>query len=245
MRRMNLLGAVGMAVALASGFAAAAHAAVDRPFPAITVSGEAEISVAPDIAETSAGVTTEAKTVREASAANTQAMTAVIAALKQAGVGDKDIQTGHISIQPVYNNTQSKKEGRPDEPRIVGYRVGNQVRLKVRDLARLGEVLDQAIAAGATDVFGVSFSVSEASKALDAARGAAVADAKRKADLFAKAAGAQVGRAIDIAEAGAAVPRQMRFAAAADRRTLAAPMPIATGENTLHVTVTITYELLN
>lgn len=245
MRRMNLVGAVGVVIALASGFVPTASAAVDRPFPAITVTGEAEISVAPDVAETSAGVTTEAKTVREASEANAQAMTAVIAALKQAGLGDKDIQTGHISVQPVYNNTQSKKEGRPDEPRIVGYRVGNQVRLKVRNLARLGEVLDQAIAAGATDVFGVSFTVSEASKALDAARAAAIADAKRKADIYAKAAGAQVGRPIDISEANAAPRPMARFAASAANRAMAAPTPVAAGENTLHISLSVTYELLN
>jgi uncharacterized protein YggE len=242
---MILLGAVGAAVVMASGFAPAARAAVDRPFPVITVSGEAEISVVPDIAETSAGVTTEAKTVREASEANAQAMTAVIAALKQGGVGEKDIQTGQISIQPVYSSNQAKKEGRPDEPRIVGYRVSNQARLKVREIARLGDVLDRAIAAGATDVFGVSFTVSETSKVLDTARAAAVADAKRKADIYAKAAGAKVGRAIDILESGAAMPRPMRFAASADKRAMAMPTPVSAGENTLRVGLTVTYELLN
>lgn len=115
----------------------------------------------------------------------------------------------------------------------------------MRNLARLGEVLDQAIAAGATDVFGVSFTVSEASKALDAARAAAIADAKRKADIYAKAAGAQVGRPIDISEANAAPRPMARFAASAANRAMAAPTPVAAGENTLHISLSVTYELLN
>jgi uncharacterized protein YggE len=235
-----------LVLAAANGLASAAQAAVDRPFPVITVTGEAERSVAPDVAETSAGVTTEAKTVREAGEANAQAMTAVADALRQAGIAAKDTQTGQISIQPIYGNNQGKREGRPDEPpRIVGYRVSNQVRLKVRDIAKLGDVLDRAMAAGATDVFGISFVVSEPSKALDAARAEAMADAKRKAEIYAKAAGAQVGRAVDISESMGAPSRPARFAASTANRAMAAPTPVSAGENTLHVSLSVTYELLN
>lgn len=243
MQKIIHAGALGLALATAAPLAAA-NAAVDRPFPVITVSGEAEVTAVPDVAETTAGVTTEAKTVKEAGEANAQAMTAVVDALRAAGLSAKDMQTGQISVQPVYS--QPKKDSRPEEPRITGYRVSNRVRLKIRDLARLGEVLDQAMAAGATDVFGISFIVSESSKVLDAARAEAMADAKRKADIYAKAAGAQVGRAVDIAESGGAMPRPLRYAAAADKRMLAAaPTPVSVGENTLHVGVTVTYELLH
>ncbi|MGE0751011.1 MAG: SIMPL domain-containing protein [Variibacter sp.] len=246
MHRTVHAGMIGLTLALGTALPPVARAAVERPFPLITVTGEAERSVAPDVAETSAGVTTEAKTVREAAEANAQAMTAVIDAVKAAGVAAKDTQTGQIAVHPIYANNQSKKEGRADDgPRIVGYRVSNQVRLKVRDIAKLGDVLDRAMAAGATDVFGISFTVSEPSKALDAVRAEAMADAKRKADIYAKAAGAQVGRAIDISEASAAPRPMARFAASTANRAMAAPTPVAAGENTLHISISVTYELLN
>jgi len=219
----------------------AAQGAVERPFPVITVNGEATLTLAPDIAQATVGVSTDGKTVREASEGNAQAMTAVAAALKQAGVEEKDIQTAQFTIQPIYSQGRQGRE----EPRITGYRVANQVRFKIRDTSKLSDILDRAIAAGATDLHGVTFTVSEPSKALDSARAQAIDDARRKAEIYARAAGAQVGRAVDIAETGtSAPPRPLALAPAAAERTAAAPPPISPGETTLRVTLTATFELL-
>ena len=218
------------------------RAAVERPFPVITVMGEATAAVAPDFAQASVGVTTEAKTVREASEANAQAMTAVVNAIKQAGVPENSIQTAQLSIQPAY---AQNRPGRPDEPRITGYRVSNQVRIKLREIGRIGEVVDKAIAAGATDMHAISFGVSEPSKALDPTRAAAIEDARRKAEAYAKAAGAQLGRAVDIAESGTSSPRPMMLEQRSAAMAAAAPTPVQPGETTLRVVVSVTYELLH
>lgn len=222
--------------------AAPADAAVERPFPVITVMGEATAAVAPDFAQASVGVTTEAKTVREASETNAQAMTAVVNAIKQAGVPENSIQTAQLSIQPVY---AQNRPGRPDEPRITGYRVSNQVRIKLREIGRIGEVVDRAIAAGATDMHGISFGIREPSKALDPARAAAIEDARRKAEAYAKAAGAQLGRAVDIAESGTSSPRPMMLEQRSAAMAAAAPTSVQPGETTLRVVVSVTYELLH
>ena len=212
------------------------QAAVQRPFPTISVSGEGTINVVPDLATATGGVISEAKTPREAAAANAQGMNAVVAALKQAGIPEPDIRTARFSVSPIY---AQRREG---APQVTGYRVSNQVRVKIRDNSKVGDALDQLIAAGANSFAGLEFSVSEPGKLLDEARAAAFADAKRKAELYARAAGAQLGRAVAISESGASIPRPMtRFAAVA---AAAAPStPIAPGEDTLRVQVSVTFEL--
>lgn len=215
--------------------AAPVRAAVERPFPSISVSGEGTVMVTPDLAVATGGVTTEAKTPREASDGNARAMNAIVATLKQAGIADPDIRTSRFSIAPVY------AQRRDAAPQLTGYRVTNQVRVKIRDNAKVGEVLDQLVAAGANNVANVEFTVSEPGKLLDEARNAAFADARRKAELYAKAAGAQLGRAISIDEGGGAFPRPLRaYRAAAEAQ---AATPIMPGEETLRVQVTVAFEL--
>ena len=228
-----------MLAALALAPSPTAQAATQRPFPLVTVGGEATIALTPDLAQATGGVTTEAKTVREASDANAQAMNAVIAALKETGIADKDIQTSQFTVAPIYSQNRA---GRADEPRITGYRASNQVRFNIRDIAKVSEVLDRAISAGATDLRGVTFTVSDTSKAKDQARAEAIADARRRAEIYARAVGAQVGRAIAVTETGTAPPRPMVMARGAE--AAAAPPPIAPGETTLQISVTVSFELL-
>jgi uncharacterized protein YggE len=237
---MPRLPAVLFALAFSLAAAGSGQAAVEIPFPLVTVAGEASVNLIPDLAQTSAGVSTEAKTVREATEANSQAMNAVVAALKDAGIADRDIKTARFAIHPVY---AAPRQGRLEEQRLTGYRVSNQVTVKIRDVGKVGDVLDRLTAAGATDVSGISFTVSEPAKPLEEARAAAVADARRKAEIYAQAAGAQVGRVVSIAENGAGAPRP--FSMAAPRAmAAAAPPPIAPGEETLRVAVTVSFELL-
>ncbi len=229
------------AVALAMLAATNAQAATERPLPLISVTGEGSVSAMPDIAVVSAGIIRDGKTSREAADANAKLMTAVVAAARQAGIVEKDIGTSRYSVSPVQQYSTS---GRESPPRIASYRAQNMVRVKIRDIAKVGDIIDALTAAGANNISGVTFEVSEAEKLLDQARGAAFADAKRKAELFAKASGTQVGRVITIAEQGADVPRPAMMARAAPSASGSAPpTPISPGEEKIQVQISVSFEL--
>jgi uncharacterized protein len=204
--------------------------------PAISVTGEAHISVPPDLASVDAGVATDAKSAREASEANNAAMAKVLAALKTAGIDAKDIQTSRLSLQPQYAPNRSGPSP------VVGYRASNRVTVRIREVGKVAGVIDTLVGAGANDIGNVSFEVSQASKLLDEARDKAVADARRKAEIYAKAAGVTLGAPLSISEQGAPQPmyraKMMQGAPMA-----AAPTPIAQGEETLSVSVSATWEI--
>jgi uncharacterized protein len=204
-------------------------------FVGIVVVGEGRVTVVPDYAQIASGVTARGKTVKEASDANSKTMAAVIKALLDSGVAQNDIQTSRFSVQSVY-----LPPGPSTEPKLAGYNVSNQVRAKVRQIDNLGEILDRLITAGATDVGNIAFMVSDPSKALDQAREAAIADARRKAEVYARAAGIRLGQVEWITEQSGfgAVPLRGQGAAAAR-----AAVPIATGEDTLEVTVTVGFTI--
>ena len=223
-----------LVVATATLLAAPALAQTVPP-PAISVTGEANISVAPDQARIDGGVTTEAKTAREASDANNAAMGKVLLALKGAGIEEKDYQTSRLSLQPQYA-TSSKSAERPG---VVGFRASNRVTIKIRDVTKVASVIDVLVGAGANEIGGINFIVTQPSKHLDEAREKAIADARRKADIYAKAAGVTLGEPISISEEGAAVP--------VFRSKVAAPMaagaPVAQGEETLSVSVSVSWAI--
>lgn len=223
-----------MAVATVAALAAMPAQADGTPPPAISVTGEATISAPPDLAQIDAGVTTDAKTAREAASANNDAMGKVLLALKSAGLSEKDYQTSRLSLQPQYTN-----QNRPGPSTLSGFRATNHVTIRLRDVTRIGSVIDAVTAAGANDIGGINFMVSNASKLLDNARAEAVTDARRKAEIYAKAAGVTLGAPVSISEHGAAMPVLYRRAAA----PMAAEAPIAPGEETLRVTVGISWEI--
>ena len=162
-------------------------------------------------------------------------MKKLIAGLKSAGIDAKDIQTSNFSVQPRYTNP---REGQVAV--INGYQVQNQVSVRARDLSRLGEVLDSLVSLGANQMRGLSFEVSKAETLRDEARKAAIANAKRRADLYAAAAGAEVGQVISIAEdVVQAGPHPVAFARAA----AAEQVPIERGTETLEARVTVTWAL--
>ena len=200
----------------------------------VTVVGEGTIAAAPDMARIRIGVSSQAKTAREASDANAKQMTAVLAAIKEAGIAEHDVQTSYLSLQPQYDPNRS---GGP--ARLIGFRANNQVTVKVREVAKISGVLDRAIDAGANEMSGIEFIVAEHGKLLDKARGEAIADAYRKAELYARAAGAKVGHVAAIAEEGSAPP--VAFPMQAMRA--GAAVPVAPGEQTLRVTLMVSYEL--
>jgi uncharacterized protein len=149
----------------------------------VSVSATASVAADPDMAAISTGVIVEADTAKEAFARNSTVMAKLIEGLKALGIAAKDIQTTAVNVEPRY--TQAK-DGRPAT--ISGYRVVNQVRLTVRDVKRLGEMLDGAIMLGANQVNGISFDVSNAETLKDEARKQAMDNAKRRAELYATAA---------------------------------------------------------
>lgn len=220
--------------ALLAGPALAETAPAETTPPAvISVTGEATVSVAPDVAQIDAGVTSEAKTAREASDANNAAMGKVLLALKGAGVEESDYQTSRLSLQP------QSAPNRSGPSSIVGYRASNRVTIRLRDVTKVASVIDTLVGAGANEIGGISFTVSRASKLLDEAREQAVADARRKAEIYAKAAGVTLGVPLSLSEEGAPGPIPYRRVAAG----FAAATPVAQGEETLRVTVSVSWAI--
>lgn len=227
-------------LALLVAVAAAAPALAQEPTrtdfpPAISVSGEATVSAPPDEAQIDAGVASDAKTAREAAEANNAAMTKVLQALKGASLSDRDYQTSRLSLQPQY------APNRPGQATVVGYRASNRVSIRLHDVSKVASIIDAVVSAGANDVGNISFTVAEPSRLLDQAREKAVVDARRKAEIYAKAAGVTLGQPLSISEAGSPAP-MFRV------KTLAAPMaasstPVAQGDETLSVTVNVTWAI--
>ncbi|ABD85792.1 SIMPL domain-containing protein [Rhodopseudomonas palustris] len=204
------------------------------PPPAVSVTGEASVSVPPDLASVDGGVTTEAKTAREASDANNVAMGKVLLALKGAGLEDKDLQTSRLSLQPQYAN-----QNRPGPNVVVGYRATNRITIRLRDVSKVASVIDTLVSSGANEVGGIDFAVAAASKLLDEARDQAFADARRKAEIYARAAGVALGAPLSISEDSAPGPMPMRKMML-DR---AASAPVAPGEETLRVSVSVSFAI--
>ncbi len=207
------------------------------PEARIIVIGEGSVSVPPDYAEIRAGATTRAKTAREAADANTKLMTAITAALTGAGIEQKDIQTARFSVQPVYTSPQLGTE-----QKLTGFGVSNDVTVKVRNIDKVGDIFDRLLAAGATDLGNVQFLHSDPSKVLDAARYAALADARRKAELYAHAASLKLGSVAWITEDAGYAPPLPMVAMRAAGGVGAAP-PIAAGEDTLHARIIVGFTI--
>lgn len=225
------LAALALALALA-----ATPALADDALRQITVVGSAEAEAVPDLATITAGVETRADTAADALARNSEAMTAVLAALDAAGVVRRDVQTSQLSINPIY---EPYTEGGRETQRVAGYEAANMVTIRVRDVARLGETVDEVTKSGANRIFGIAFDVSEPGAVLDAARREAVADARARAELFAEAAGVKLGPVISIAETqNAPGPVFMRAEAMADKAT-----PVERGTIALQAQVEIVYGL--
>ncbi len=206
----------------------------------IEVVGEASVKAAPDFASVTLGVTTAGKDAREAVTANAKAVNSLISVLKGEGVAPADIQTSSLSITPQFSNPRT---GGPNGQLITGYNVTDMVTVTVRDLPRLGSLIDKAVDAGANAMYGVAYGENDPSALIDKARPLAVADARRKAEIYASAGGAKIGRLMQLSEQTGAQPVQ--FAARAYARSAAAvPTPIEPGEDHLTVSVTARFELI-
>ena len=206
--------------------------------PSISVTGNGQASAAPNMAQIQLGVVSEAPSAREATTANNQAMQALLTQLKEQGIDKRDVQTVQFDVSPMYQQ-EGPRRGR--SPNITGYRVTNQVSVRVRDLEKLGEILDLVVEEGANQISGIQFSIDKSEELQDQARRLAIDDAKRKAAVLAEQAGAKVGRVLSIQD-HAYEPRPM-YGRAMAMAAEAASVPIATGEQVISATVQVTYAL--
>ncbi len=206
--------------------------------PQITVTGNGQVSVRPDMAVVVFGVQKVGPTARQALDENNNAMKKVIALLKEAGIEEKKIKTSGFSIQPQFDYRNNSS--RPAE--IIGYQVRNSVTVEVGDLSLLGSLLDKAVDAGLNEGGQISFTNQDIKTLMRQAEAKAVKDAIEKAQLMAEAAGVKTGRIISIQESGGSMPvgpmvKRLAFDAEASS------VPIENGENTYQANVTVTVEI--
>ena len=235
---MNRFAIPLIAAAAVAGAATAAEVQIQAQGPVVELTVNESVEAAPDIATVSAGVTTQAKTAVEAMRANAQAMTSVVARIKQLGVAERDIQTSGISLGAMYDyNQQTQRQV------FRGYQASNRVSVKLRDIQRTGEVLDALVAAGATDLGGPDWSIDDDTGARAQARSAAVERARAQALEYARLTGYSGLRLLEINETmmpARPMPmmRQMAVAEAADAST-----PVQPGMVEASVMVTVKYEM--
>lgn len=228
--------AIAVAVIVPVGPAAAAGGAGEN---VIAVTGHGAVSVKSDAAIVELAVVNTATTARAAVAANSDGVEHLLKRLAALGYKDRDIATTRFDVAPQYQRA-SASSGRPpaDITRIVAYMVTNQLRVKVARVGRLGLLLDEAVRAGANRIVGVRFTVSEPERFREQAMREAVADARRRAEIYAGAADVGVGRVLRISEIGSfpPQPRSMQFAEMA-------AVPIRPGEREITASVAVTFAL--
>ena len=245
MRNMKLLTALlAFALTMIVGVQTSLSHPAEPPRRTMTLTGNGAVTAAPDIAIVTLGVVTQARSARDALSKNTSAMQALMETLTSAGIAGKDLQTSNFSVQPRYVYPKRQSSGEQKPPRIVGYTVSNELTGIIRDLDKLGEILDAAVSTGSNQIQGLRFSIDKPGPLRDQARKLAVNRAVAKAKLFASAAGVTLGRIMTISESGGSRPpvpvaRARAFASEA----AAAPVPVARGEQEVSAQVTITWEL--
>lgn len=210
-----------------------------QPSPRISVIGEGEVSVAPDMAILNLTVLREADTARAALTANNEAMKQVLAALKEAGVAERDLQTAGLNIQPRYAQPGKDRAG---EPKITGYSVSNALTVRVRNLADAGGILDKAVGLGVNQGGGIAFVKDDMKPTLTEARKRAVADAVARAKTLAEAADIKLGKILSIEEQSS-MPRPMPYGGALRMAAKDASVPLESGENTYRTQVNVIFEI--
>lgn len=204
----------------------------------LNINTSADLKKAPDIAIVSAGVVTQNRNARQAMADNALKMNAAFTALKAAGIADRDMQTAGISLSPQYVYEENKP------PKISGYQASNTLTIKIRDMSKVGAVLDALVAQGVNQINGPTFQLEDPDAALDVAREEAMRKAMNRANLYARAAGMRVKRVVSINESGGyQQPQPVPMYAMARMAADAAPTPVAAGEVTMSIQLNVQFEL--
>ena len=235
-RSLAALSLTGLAAAAA--FAPARSSAQEsKTVPrVISLNGHGEVKAKPDMAVVTVGVMSQAQTAREALTQNTAAMEKIFASLKAGGIEARDIQTSNFSVNPRYDYGQNNSQ----PPRLVGYDVSNSVAVSVRKLDTLGSVLDTVVSEGSNQINGIMFAIADDDKLKDEARKLAVADAERKAKLYADTTRITLGQIMGVSEGNFQPPQPVFKAMRADA---AGAVPIAEGEQTVAIDVNIMWEI--
>jgi uncharacterized protein YggE len=229
-----------LALAFAAAVALPAAASAAEPAPRrVVVLGEGEATVKPDLAILTLTVMREAPSAREALDANNKAMAEVVAAMKASGVADRDLQTAGVQIMPRYDYT-NKPDG-TQVAKLAAYQVSNTLTVRVRDLAKTGEILDKSVSLGVNQGGGVAFSNEDPSATLTEARKKAVANALAKAKTLTEAAGVQLGRIVEISDVSYPQPPVPIVAKAYEAADSA--VPVEAGESAYKVQISVTFEL--
>ena len=236
MRKLILGAALALAAAPAAAQVPAVPVLLDGTRLDVLATGE--VGRVPDLARVSAGVVTVAPTATAALAQNAARMASVRAALKRAGIADRDIQTSSINLYPDY-----RQDPQGNNPQIVGYRASNEVSVRFRDIAATGRILDALVAEGANQINGPMLSLDQPEAALDEARTRALANARARAELYARALGKKVGKILSISEAGGNYGPPVVMMRQAARGAVADSTSIDPGEQTLAVSLSVSFEL--
>lgn len=197
-----------------------------------------EVNAVPDIATIGAGVVTQAPTAAGAMADNGRRTAATVAAIRKAGVADRDIQTTAVNLNPQYRYVENQP------PVIIGYQASSRISVRFRDIKAAGPILDSLVAAGANQIDGPAFSIDKPAPLLDEARIKAIMTAKSRAALYAKAAGLQVRRIVAISEGSADMPTSPPMPMLMMRaQAKEADTSIEAGEQRLSISLSVTFEL--
>lgn len=230
-----------LAALLATPVTAAAPALAQTQVSALSgtrldVVATGEVTRVPDVARISAGVVTLAPTASAAIEQNNRQMASVRAALRAAGIADRDIQTSSVSLNPEYRYAENQS------PVLTGYRAGNEVSVRFRDIARTGPILDALVAQGANQINGPILTIDKPEAALDEARIAALTTARARAEVYARQLGKRVVRILSVSEGGGGFPPPMPVALRMEARDASANK-IDPGEQLLAVTLSVSFEL--
>ncbi|MEP3231658.1 MAG: SIMPL domain-containing protein [Hyphomicrobiales bacterium] len=209
-----------------------------------SILGTGTIVTEPDVAFISTGVVSKGKTAEKALSKNSNSMANIFKVLEDAGIERKHIQTSNFSVQPRYVHHRPNKGEERRPPRIVGYEVNNTVTVKIVELDNTGKVISEVVKFGSNSLGNIRFDVSNRQELMDEARVKAVKDARRKAEIYTKAAGISLGKVLAISEGRAAQqPRRFKAAARSLAVAEAAPAPVSGGEASISVQVNMTWEL--
>jgi uncharacterized protein YggE len=230
-------GSSGVGIARAQEMATPAAGSAFGP-ATVSVSGHGEVNVPPDTASVNIGVDIIKPTLDEAQQEATTQATAVIDALKAAGIAAEDIQTSYFSVNILRDYSENA-----DPTKVTGFEVVNQLQVTVRDTSKLGELLDAAVQAGANNIYGVNFYVENQTEAASNARVEAVKDARTKAEELAAAAGMTLGPVIAISEGTAPVMPPLFAGRGGGMAAAEAAVPVQPGSTTVAVDVQMTFEL--
>jgi uncharacterized protein YggE len=237
MRRLILAASLGLAaLPLAPAVAQSQPSTILLSGTRLDVMTTGEVSRVPDTARITAGVVTTAPTATAALAENATRMASVRAALKRAGIADRDIQTSSINLYPDY-----RQDPQGTNPQIIGYRASNEVSVRFRDIAATGKILDALVAQGANQINGPMLSIDKPETALDEARTKALANARSRAELYARALGKRVGRILSISEA--VVNYLPPVAMMRQRADVGNATSIDPGEQSVAVSLSVSFEL--